>query len=78
MPEIEVTALVNSWRTRMHMPEPISNGGPIPEDVEKLIHIGTRFQVIIKGPQEEIAALCKALEMDLLPELWISRNGRFA
>jgi hypothetical protein len=78
MPEIEVTAMINGWRTRMHGNVDRHNGGPRPESTDHQYPIGKTFQVRIKGTQEEISAMCEALELDVTPEIWLSRNGKFA
>ena len=78
MPEIEVTAMINGWRTRMDGDVVRRNGGPRTEPVDREYPIGQRFPVRIVGSTEAIAAMCEGLELDLIPEIWLSRNGKFA
>lgn len=74
-----VYGMFNGWRTTMHGDANRHNGGPRPADTDNKFPIGKRVYVEIHGlTKPELDAFKKGLDAGLIPEIWLSEDGKFA
>jgi len=73
---INLTGMINGWRTKMHHIVP--DGSPIPDSTRVTYPIGKRVTVTITGMESDLKAFQDGLDAGLIPEVWLRDDGKFA